>query len=303
MRSSAESIPRSRSLRSWVYNDHMYLIGNEGFDEFSLLDSGDGYRLERWGAYTLARPDPQAIWEKSDPSTWDNADAVFENETWTVRKELPEYWDMKFRDMVLRARPMNFKHTGIFPEQAANWALMSERLSGLEHPRVLNLFAYTGAATVWLTKEGAFVTHVDASRPAIGWAKDNQELNGLAPDSVRWMLEDAVAFVKKEVKRGAQYEGIVMDPPAFGHGPTGKIWKFNEHMPRLVADCVSLLSPDARFLIINAYATNTSELAIKNLLEDSMKGREGTVEAGQLCLKQVNGRLVSTGIFARWTVK
>ena len=278
----------------------MYLIGNEGFDDFSLLDSGDGNRLERWGAYTLVRPDPQAIWQRSDPSAWERADAVFEHEQWTVRKELPEHWDMKFHEMKMRARPMNFKHTGIFPEQAANWQLMGDALRGLDKPRVLNLFAYTGAATIWLTMYGAFVTHVDASRPAIGWAKDNQELNDLPPESVRWMLEDALAFVKKEVKRGAMYEGIVMDPPAFGHGPNGKVWKFNEHMPRLLADCVALLSPTARFLIINAYATNTSELAVKNLMEDAMKGKSGSIEAGQLCLQQVNGRLLSTGIFSRW---
>ena len=279
----------------------MYLIGNEGFDDFSLLDSGDGNRLERWGAYTLVRPDPQTIWQRTDPNAWENADAVFEREQWTMRKELPEYWDMKFHEMKLRARPMNFKHTGIFPEQAAHWRLMGNLLHGLDKPRVLNLFAYTGAATIWLTMHGAFATHVDASRPAIGWAKDNQELNSLAPESVRWMLEDALAFVKKEVKRGSQYEGIVMDPPAFGHGPNGKVWKFNEHMPRLLADCVALLSPTARFLIVNAYATNTSELAIRNLMEDAMKERGGSVEAGQLCLRQVGGRLLSTGIFSRWT--
>ncbi|HUO75384.1 MAG TPA: class I SAM-dependent methyltransferase [Candidatus Paceibacterota bacterium] len=279
----------------------MYLIGNEGFDDFTLLDSGDGYRLERWGTYTLARPDPQTIWQRTTPDAWEKADAVFEDDRWTMRRELPEYWDMKFHDLKLRVRPMNFKHTGVFPEQAANWSLMGDRLAGLERPRVLNLFAYTGAATMWLTKRGAFVTHVDASRPAIGWAKDNQELNGLEPESVRWMLEDAVAFVKKEVKRGAQYEGILMDPPSFGHGPTGKVWKFNEHMPRLLADCVTLLSPTARFLIINAYATNTSELAIRNLLEDAIQHRTGVIEAGQLCLKQVSGRLLSTGIFSRWT--
>jgi 23S rRNA (cytosine1962-C5)-methyltransferase len=280
----------------------MYLIGNEGFDEFELLDSGADYRLERWGAYTLVRPDPQAIWQRSLPEgEWAKADAIFRDDQWTQTKEMPEHWDMKFHDMKLRVRPMNFKHTGVFPEQAANWAWMQERLAGIAKPKVLNLFAYTGAATMWLTLRGAFVTHVDASRPAIGWAKDNQELNGLAPDSVRWMLEDAAKFARSEAKRAAQYDGIVMDPPAFGHGPTGKIWKFNEHMPRLIEDCVTALSPDARFLLVNAYATNTSELALKNLLEDATRKRGGSVEAGQLCLKQQDGRLLSTGIFARWT--
>lgn len=277
-----------------------YLIGNEGFTDFELLDSGADYRLERWGAYTLARPDPQAIWQRGEPGLWANADAIFRNDQWQAARELPEHWDLAFHDLKLRVRPMNFKHTGVFPEQAANWKLMSDLLAGMEKPKVLNLFAYTGAATMWLTLRGAFVTHVDASRPAIGWAKDNQELNGLAPDSVRWMLEDAAKFVKSEVKRGAQYDGIIMDPPAFGHSPTGKVWKFNEQMPALVADCVKLLSPQAKFLIINAYATNTSELAIQNLLEDAMKNRPGKIEAGQLCLAQKSGRLLSTGIFTRW---
>jgi 23S rRNA (cytosine1962-C5)-methyltransferase len=277
-----------------------YLIGNEGFDDFALIDSGEGYRLERWGAYTLARPDPQAFWKRSVASSvWESADAIFKHDEWQSAHPLPDHWDIGFHDLKLRVRPMNFKHTGVFPEQAANWIWMHEQLHGVPKPRILNLFAYTGAATVWLTLRGSFVTHVDASRPAIGWAKDNQELNNLAPDSVRWMLEDAAKFVKSEVKRGAQYDGIVMDPPAFGHSPTGKVWKFNEHMPALVADCVALLSPNARFLIINAYATNTSELAIKYLLEDAIQ-RSGTIEAGQLCLQQRNGRLISTGMFTRW---
>ncbi len=290
----------------------MYLNGAEHFSDFELIDSGDDYRLERWGEFVLARPDPQVIWRRSEPAElWNKADAIFQNDKWRMRTELPEHWDLKFKDMVLRARPMNFKHTGIFPEQAANWTLMSEQLTtgNLQpatldsKPRVLNLFGYTGASSVWLTKRGAFVTHVDASRPAIGWAKENQEINALAADSIRWMLEDAAVFVQKEVKRGVQYDGIIMDPPAFGHGPTGKIWKFNEQMPKLLDNCVKLLSPDARFLLINAYATNTSELAIRNLLEDAMKGRSGTIEAGQLCLKQRSGRQLSTGIFFFFSIK
>jgi 23S rRNA (cytosine1962-C5)-methyltransferase len=280
----------------------MYLNGAEKFSDFALIDSGNGYRLERWGAYLLVRPDPQVIWQRSlADEEWAKADARFANDEWEFRTELPESWILNFQDLKLITRPTNFKHTGVFPEQSANWLWMQEKLAGIEKPKVLNLFAYTGAATLWLTKRGAFVTHVDASRPAIGWAKDNQELNGLAIDSVRWMLEDAAKFARSEAKRQTRYDGIVMDPPAFGHGPTGKIWKFNEHMPKLIEDCVSLLSDDARFLLVNAYATNTSELAIKNLLEDATKQRGGQVEAGQLCLKQDDGRMLSTGIFARWT--
>jgi len=281
----------------------MYLIGNEQFKDFELLDSGDGYRLERWGQYVLAKPDPQAIWQKSNPDLWSQADAIYEDDAWSIKEgnNLPESWDIGFNKMKLRVRPMNFKHTGVFPEQSANWIWMTDKLNGIEKPRILNLFAYTGAATMWLTIHGAFVTHVDASHPAIGWAKENQALNKLPEDSIRWMLEDAAKFVKNEKKRGAQYDGIVMDPPAFGHGPTGKIWKFNEQMPKLIEDCISILSPNARFLLLNAYATNTSEIAIHNLLQDAARARGGNIESGQLCLKQKNDRLISTGIFTRWT--
>jgi len=281
----------------------MYLIGNEQFKDFELLDSGDGYRLERWGQYVLAKPDPQAIWQKSDPDLWSRADAIYKDDARSIKEgsNLPESWDVAFNEMRLRVRPMNFKHTGVFPEQSANWIWMADKLNGIEKPRILNLFAYTGAASVWLTIHGAFVTYVDASHPAIGWAKENQILNGLPEDSIRWMLEDAAKFVKNEKKRGAQYDGIIMDPPAFGHGPTGKIWKFNEQMPKLIEDCIAILSPNARFLLLNAYATNTSELAIHNLLEDATKTRAGNIESGQLCLKQKNDRLISTGIFTRWT--
>lgn len=280
----------------------MLLTGNEGFDDFELLDSGDGERLERWGAHTLVRPDPQAIWARALPrEDWEKAGAKFFDDKWHFDTPLPDSWELNFRDLRLIAKPTSFKHTGVFPEQAANWVWMEERLKGLERPRVLNLFAYTGAATMWLTKRGSFVTHVDASGPALDWARQNQKLNGLADDSVRWILDDAAAFAKKEAKRGNQYEGIVLDPPAFGHAPSGKTWKFNRDLPGLLVSCAQLLSPDARFLLINAYATNSSELSLQNLLEDVLKGREGKIESGQLCLKQANGRLVSVGIFARWT--
>jgi 23S rRNA (cytosine1962-C5)-methyltransferase len=211
---------------------------------------------------------------------------------------------VKYGQTKLLARLTPFKHTGIFAEQAANWHWMVESLKLKNQNRkfkILNLFAYTGAATVILTKIGCFVTHVDSSKPAIGWAKENQKANGLAEDSIRWILDDAAKFVKREVKRGARYDGILMDPPAFGHSPTGKIWKFNEHLPALLRDCVSLLSDDARFLLVNGYATNSSAIALRNLLEDSLRGRAGNLEAGELCLAQQDGRLISTGIFSRWS--
>lgn len=183
-------------------------------------------------------------------------------------------------------------------------------------PRILNLFAYTGGATVVLARAGCQVTHVDASKPAITWANENAKLNNLPKDSarhldyargehslkgnVRWILDDAAKFVAREVKRGTKYDGIIMDPPAFGHGPTGKTWKFNQDLPGLLANCVLLLSNNAKFVIINGYATNSSALALNNLLEDAIKFKPGKIEFGELCLKQKTGRIISTGIFARW---
>lgn len=299
------------------------------FDDFELLDSGAGYRLERWAEVILARPDPQAIWEHHlDKSEWDKANAVFDDHKreWVIKTDLPKSWIIKYnipddptsnlsrpdksghslhaleREMRLFARLAPFKHTGIFAEQASNWAWISKKLeASTSKLKALNLFGYTGAATIWLTKLGCMVTHVDASKPALAWAKENQKLNDLPDDSIRWILDDVGKFVKRELKRGQKYDAIIMDPPAFGHSPTGKTWKFNDDLPALLSDCEKLLSDDARFLIVNGYATNSSAIALQNLLEDVMVHRKGHIESGELGLKQKDGRLLSTGIFARWS--
>jgi 23S rRNA (cytosine1962-C5)-methyltransferase len=290
----------------------MLLETFNNFPDFELLDSGEGYRLERWDQYRLARPDPQAIWERHLPKTdWDKADAIFDGE-WKIRTQIKQPWTINFPfplkrgeakagnwELRLNARLSPFKHTGIFAEQSANWEWITERVGG-KKLKVLNLFGYTGGASVLLAKLGCSVTHVDASKPAIGWAKENQNLNNLDNDSIRWILDDAVKFVAREVKRGQKYDAILMDPPAFGHSPSGKTWKFAEDLPKLLTDCVKLLSSDAQFLIINAYATNTSAIALQNVLEDAAKDLKGTIESGELCLKQKDDRLLSTGIFARW---
>jgi 23S rRNA (cytosine1962-C5)-methyltransferase len=289
------------------------------FDDFELLDSGLGFRLERWGEVILQRPDPQIIWEPSLPNEeWEKAWAIFEAPAgtekgqWNIKKHIPNPWEIQFGQIKMSLRLSPFKHTGLFAEQAANWQFMLNRLKikdsrlqkndGDLNPKskILNLFAYTGGATMVLAEAGCQVTHVDASKPAITWANENHKLNNLPADSVRWILDDAVKFVKREVKRGTKYDGIIMDPPAFGHSPTGKTWKFNEDLPGLLRDCVELLSDDAKFLIINGYATNSSALALNNLLEDAVKSKAGKIEFGELCLKQKNNRMISTGIFARW---
>lgn len=289
----------------------MILETFKNFSDFELLDTGDGYRLERWGQAILKRPDPQIIWQPSLPEQdWKQAHAAFlsasgdEKGKWQVSKSLPDPWVIEFQGTKFRLKLSPFKHTGLFAEQAAQWEWTTKHLqtaAGGKKLRVLNLFGYTGGATMVLAKAGCFVTHVDASKPTITWANENHELNRLPKESVRWMLDDAVKFVKRELKRGSLYDGIVMDPPAFGHSPTGKVWKFNQHLPELLQDCVQLMSQDARFLVINGYATNSSSLALQNVLEDAMRGRQGSIESGELCLKQRSGRLISTGIFARWS--
>ncbi len=280
--------------------------------DFSLLDSGHGFRLERWGSVLLSRPDPQAIWQPRLPDeTWANVDAVFEPGSegaagqWHVQRELPGSWQAEVLGCRFSLKLTPFKHTGLFPEQAAHWAWMQDRLgtvAAATPPHILNLFAYTGGASVFLTKLGCKVTHVDASRPAVTWAAENAKLSGLPEDAIRWMLDDALKFVKREVRRGAAYDGVILDPPAFGHGPSGQVWKFEEGTPELLELCVQLLSPAARFLVLNGYATNSSALALQHLLSGALRERGGSVTSGELCLKEQgeNGRLVSTGIFARW---
>lgn len=306
----------------------MILETFKNFPDFELLDTGDGFRLERWGDVVLARPDPQIIWQKSLPETeWSKAWATFvsgsneEKGKWNFKQPMPKLWTVSFNDIKFLLKLSPFKHTGLFAEQAANWEWMTGKLakSKVESYKVtsgnisdkiqnskfkiLNLFAYTGGATMVLAKTGCQVTHVDASKPAITWANENYKLNKLPKESVRWILDDAVKFVSREVRRGTKYDGIIMDPPAFGHSPDGKTWKFNNDLPGLLKSCIKLLSPDAKFFLINGYATNSSALALNNLLEDATRDLAGKIEFGELCLKQKNQRLISTGIFARWQGK
>lgn len=294
----------------------LQLVYKTEFSGFELIDSGQGARLERFGEFVLSRPDPQAIWQCHLPRAWDRIDALFssgagERGLWKFAKNnpLPASWTVDWQDVKLTAKLTPFKHTGIFPEQAANWEWMAAKLQvesrkykvESNKPKILNLFGYTGAASVILAKAGCFVTHVDASKPAISWAKENQQVNNLPADSIRWILDDAAKFVEREVKRGSQYDGILMDPPAFGHSPSGKPWKFNKDLPSLLANCAKLLSAQATFLLVNGYATNASPLSLHNLLEDTISDRPGNIEYGELCLQQRDHRLLSTGIFARWS--
>lgn len=281
--------------------------------EYELLDSGNGRRLERFGEYILDRPDPQAIWQSKLPvGQWSRADAVFtissqrkETGFWKTRSTMPAKWQLKYHAIPFWVKLASNKHTGIFPEQAVNWEWIEEKIRNQKSKikdkglNVLNLFGYTGAASLVCAAAGAKVTHVDASRPAIAWARENQATALLTDRPIRWILDDTVKFLRREVKRNIKYDGIIMDPPVYGHGPNGEVWDFMKDLPELLNLCRKVLSEKALFIIINAYAVSASAIMLENMLSDLNLG--GRIEAGELALKESNGeRLLSTGIFARW---
>jgi 23S rRNA (cytosine1962-C5)-methyltransferase len=276
---------------------------------YELIDSGEGFRLEKFGPYILKRPDPAVLWTRTlGEEVWDSAHAVYEKRgeergDWEIKKELPEQWLMSYGDISFYAKLTPFKHTGIFPEQAANWDFLSKRIEG-KKLKVLNLFGYTGIASVLAAKLGSEVTHVDASKPSITSAKENMLASGLPEDSIRWILDDCLKFVKREVKRGNTYDVIIMDPPAFGRGAKGEVWKFNEDLPVLLTELRKLCSKDFQGIIVNAYAVSVSSLLLKNMLEDFKQGLpDSEVTYGELILKERSRRLLSTGLFARlWVV-
>jgi 23S rRNA (cytosine1962-C5)-methyltransferase len=286
----------------------MTVLTTHGFADYALLDSGEGYRLERYGDYVLSRPDPQCIWKKSHRELWGKADAVYEKDGWKVKTDVPDRWLLSYEDISFYARLTPFKHTGVFPEQMLQWEFMKSKIQSHNSQRedtevkVLNLFGYTGIASVVCAKEGVQITHVDASRPSIAWARENMEASHLTERPVRWILDDAVKFCEREARRSHTYDGIIMDPPIYGHGPTGERWDFFEHAPHLFDIATSLLSMNALFFVVNAYAISASSLMLENLLQERLANRDGVVESGELALQEKDShRLLSTGIFARWS--
>ncbi len=273
---------------------------------YSLLDFGDGKRLEQWADFRLVRPDPTAIEQPSHPELWEAADATYIGEKgkgeWEKKREIPEHWITAFGDLNLTTRLTPYKHTGVFPEQAQNWDWMRARGTG-KKLNVLSLFAYTGGATVALAKDGHFVTHVDAAKPSIGWAKENAALNGIAPDAIRWILEDAALFVSREKKRGKTYDAILLDPPAFGHSPTGKTWRVERDLAPLLEDCASILSERPTFLLLNGYAEHDTPESFTRLLTGIIRTKSRhehfRIEAKELMLTCTDGRKLSTGTVAR----
>ena len=275
--------------------------------DFEVLDTGSGEKLERWGEYLLARPDPQVIWPKALPDLWQQADARYvRSETgggaWEFSRQLPDRWVIRYDDLAFYVRPTGFKHTGLFPEQAANWDWMRGIAMGRKNVRVLNLFAYTGGATAALANAGAHVTHVDAAKGMTQWAKENRDLTRAAETSTRFIIEDAQRFVQREIRRGSAYDGILMDPPSYGRGPTGEVWKLEDELYSLAHECAKLLSPDPLFFLINGYTTGFQASVLGNIITKTVLGRfGGTVDAQEVGLPVRSGGVLPCGASGRWT--
>jgi len=270
----------------------MYLA--DQWKDFSVLDAGNGNKLERWGNVVLLRPDPQAIWPMENPK---KLDAVYHRSNqggghWEFLRDLPDSWKLRYGDLTFVVRPTGFKHTGLFPEQAVNWDWMRQRLKKSREKRVLNLFAYTGGATAACAKAGAQVVHVDAAKGMVAWAKDNLAASGLADAPVRYMVDDAMKFVLREQRRGNRYDGIVMDPPSYGRGPTGEMWKIEKDLYPLVEAAAKLLSPDPCFFLLNSYTTGLAPTAMESLLKVALGHTGATVASDEVGLPIENRRLI-----------
>jgi 23S rRNA (cytosine1962-C5)-methyltransferase len=280
----------------------------KGEKDYELIDSGGEEKLERYGDVVLSRPDPQALWQKRlQEGEWAKAVGRYvragrEGE-WLTKSGFPKEWEIEFGGLHFLIRPTSFKHTGLFPEQLFNWQWVSELIQKAGRPiSVLNLFGYTGGATLAAAKAGAEVCHVDASKTAVAWARENAEKSGLAEKTIRWITEDVLLFVKREIKRGKKYDAIVMDPPAFGHGPSDELWKIEKDLLPLLELCKELLSEKPLFVLINGYAAGYSSFAFAYNLEAFKQKWGGNIEHGELTIAESEGkRLLPCGIFARWS--
>lgn len=291
----------------------IHTIGLPPFDDYELLDSGNFLKLERFGPYTLSRPEPQAIWSpEMPPSEWKAlAHAVFsrkagkgagdEDGNWELKPGMKEQWFIGYRhgDMHIRLRLglTSFKHVGVFPEQADNWNFIFENTNRLSRPSILNLFAYTGAASLAAKAAGADVVHVDSVKPVITWARQNMEASGMA--DIRWVVEDALKFVKKEAKRERTYQGIILDPPAYGRGPEGEKWLLDRDLNELLEHCRTLLDPAGHFLVLNLYSMGFSSLIAENLIRQHFP-RAKDIQAGELFVPDQRGFRLPLGVFARF---
>ncbi len=281
----------------------------DNWKDYRLIDSASGEKLEYWGKYLLRRPDPQAVWSvKSEKTLWNKTDARYHRSSsgggkWEFFKKLPERWTIGYGDLTFNIKPMGFKHTGLFPEQAVNWDWFSGLIKDAKKPvRVLNLFAYTGGATVAALSAGAEVVHVDAAKGMVTWAKENVVSSGLGERPVRYIVDDVVKFVKREQRRGRRYDAVIMDPPSYGRGPSGELWKIENELYPLMEDCMKIMSDEPLFFLINSYTTGLSAQVLVNVLSMTMKARYGgKVTADEIGLPMSsNGLVLPCGISGRW---
>lgn len=292
------------------------MILADRWHDFELLECGDGMKQERWGSYTLVRPDPQIIWPRhgqAPGAAWAHWDGFYHRaETgggkWEYRRPLPENWEIGYtlasvsKPLRFKIRPTSFKHTGLFPEQAVNWEWCAAKIKGAaQPPNVLNLFGYTGAATCAAAAAGASVCHVDAAAGMVSWCKENAALSGLEAAPIRYIVDDCLKFVKREQKRGRKYDAIIMDPPTYGRGSTGEMWKLEDDLWPLLTECRAVLSDTPLFFLINAYTARLSPTVVANLLAELMGTHSGSITAGEVGLPvRRDGKILPCGIYGRW---
>lgn len=280
------------------------------WEDYQLLDCGAGMKQERWGEYVLVRPDPQIIWPRRGREPWKDWDGFYHRSPtgggkWEFRRELPESWTIRYGKLTFKIRPTNFKHTGLFPEQAANWDWFSAKIRGAGRPiNVLNLFGYTGAATVAAAAAGASVCHVDAAKGMVEWCRENAALSGLADAPVRYIVDDCRKFVQREIRRGRRYDAVIMDPPTYGRGGDGEMWKLEDDLWELLEDCRRVLSDEPLFFLVNAYTARLSPTVVVNLLDELFSGGGGSVSGGEVGLPVArDGKVLPCGIHGRWEAR
>ncbi|MDD4298729.1 MAG: class I SAM-dependent methyltransferase [Bacilli bacterium] len=279
----------------------------DNWQDYQIIDMSNGEKIEKWGDYILRRPDPQIIWEDSN---FDNikVDALYNRSNkgggyWEYKNKIKDRWHIKYKDLTFNIKLMDFKHTGLFPEQAVNWDYMIDKIKSSNRPiKVLNLFAYTGGATVACTYAGATVTHVDSSKGIVEWAKENMKSSNLGDKPIRYIIDDVIKFVEREIRRGNKYDAIIMDPPSYGRGANGEVWKLEDHLFNLVALCSKVLSDNPLFFLINSYTTGLSPIVLENIFRITINNiYKGKITSGEIGLAMHNSDLVlPCGIYGRW---
>ena len=289
---------------------NLTLLESSNWKDYELLDSGDGLKLERFGPYRFARPEAQAIWKRGGPeSAWRDVHGVFQPTSeesgghWSLKKPVDEKWVMSYGGIKFWAMTTPGRHLGVFPEVAAHWDWYSELIEKAGRPiKVLNLFGYTGIASLIAAKAGAQVTHLDASKKSVTWARDNQKLSGLEQKPIRWIVDDALGFVEREGRRGAKYDGIILDPPKFGRGPKGEVWEVYQSLPEILQACRGILNEAPLFVIMTVYAVKLPAIHAHAALAEMLQGFGGSLECGELVTQEKSGgRLLSQAVFARWS--